>query len=361
MSEHILVVEDSPTQAQQLAHSLQAHGYEIVIAVNGEEGLEAARRHRPALIISDIVMPVVGGYEMCHVLKQDKALSDIPVILLSALSDPGDIIRGLQSGTDYYLTKPYDENYMLSKVESILSASASQKSEEVEVGLEVVYAGERHVITSHRQQMMNLLLCTYENAVQQNRHLVETQRELENLNVQLEEKVRQTTALQEELAEANQGLVQTNEALENEVAERKRAEEELRRISISRSLVGQMLRDLQNVGGLSEGTMHRAGERLGSQVGGETLSEFIEAFADMGLGTLALVEADEERHRWIFTGDELVEFRAQGKEPMGHYTKGFLCSAMSHILGGARVAGVELACQSMGDELCRFVIQSVGP
>jgi PAS domain-containing protein len=152
----------------------------------------------------------------------------------------------------------------------------------------------------------------------------------------------------------------------HDVTERKRSEEALReaevmrRTSVSRALVGQMLRDLQNLGGLSEGAMFRAGQELAARVAAESLPEFLEAFADMGLGTLNSLKADEERRRWTFTGDGLVEIRTGSSQPSCNYARGFLCSAVAHALGGVRVAGVEMACQSMGDELCRFVVQVVG-
>ena len=150
-----------------------------------------------------------------------------------------------------------------------------------------------------------------------------------------------------------------------DLTERRRAEEAVRdaevkrRLSVSRTLVGQMLRDLQVVGDLSEGVMFRAGQQLAVRAEAESLPQFLEAFADMGLGTLALVEADRGRQRWTFSGDGLVELQPESHQPTCNYTRGFLCGAVAQALGNARVAGVEAACQSMGDEACRFVVQMV--
>jgi response regulator RpfG family c-di-GMP phosphodiesterase len=210
MDGHILIAEDSPTQAMQLRYLLEEHNYPIVVAANGQEALAAAREHRPDLIISDIIMPIMNGYEMCHAIKQDEALQDVPVILLTALSDPADIVRGLQAGTDYYVTKPYDEAYLLSTVELALAAPVEEEGERAEEGLEVVFAGEHHVITSGRQQILNLLLSTYGNAVQQNRELVKTQHELERLNKYLEERVRERTQQLQASEAQYRGLLETN-------------------------------------------------------------------------------------------------------------------------------------------------------
>lgn len=91
----ILIAEDSATQAARLKHILETQGYQVMSAPNGRLALEAARRHRPALIISDVVMPEMTGYELCSAVKGDARLSDIPVILVTTLSDPQDVIRGL--------------------------------------------------------------------------------------------------------------------------------------------------------------------------------------------------------------------------------------------------------------------------
>ncbi len=117
----ILVVEDSRTQAELLKHLLQGCGYVVAAAADGQEALLGARRRKPTLIVTDVEMPVMGGYEMCRAMKSDPALRDIPVILLTSLSDPGDVLRGLEAGADYYLTKPYDHEQLLSTVSLALA------------------------------------------------------------------------------------------------------------------------------------------------------------------------------------------------------------------------------------------------
>ncbi len=211
MNSHILIVEDSPTQAEWLQRLLQAHGYEVTVAADGKEGLAAARTYKPALILADVVMPVMDGYEMCRAIKDDQALTDVPVILLTSLSDLEDVIRGLQAGADYYLTKPCADDVVLRKVERVLATPAQKERKEPAKALEITYLGKPYTITSDRQQILSLLLSTYESAVQQNRELIKVQRELQSLNEQLEERVRDRTA-----------------ALRGEITERKRAEENLK-------------------------------------------------------------------------------------------------------------------------------------
>jgi len=189
----ILIAEDSPTQANHLEHLLTEQGYQVEVANNGQDALVLAQQSKPNLIISDILMPVMNGYELCAAVKRDNTLKDIPIILLTNLSDPVDIVSGLNAGADYYLTKPYDESLLVSRVKTALETPARLDDEAVEVRLEVDLAGEQHRVTTNHWQMLNLLLSTYENAVHHNQLLVQTQLELNRLNEQLEEKVKERT------------------------------------------------------------------------------------------------------------------------------------------------------------------------
>ncbi len=210
----ILIVEDSPTQALLLKHLLEKNSYSVIIAKNGKEALDSIQNKKPNLIISDIMMPEMDGYTMCRTIKSNDTYKDIPVILLTMLSDPEDVIKGLEARAEVYVTKPYDDKYLLSKVKSILETSFDKENNG---DLEVKVEDKRYVITSSRQQILNLLLCTYERAVQQNRELIKVQDQLKLLNEQLEEKVEErTTELRSEIAERKRIetiLQQANERL----------------------------------------------------------------------------------------------------------------------------------------------------
>ena len=188
----ILIVEDSPTQADQLKYLLEENGYAVKVAANGDEALLLLRSHKPTLIISDIVMPGVDGYQLCKEIKADEDLRDIPVILLTALADPKDVLKGLECNADNFITKPYDEKYLLSRIHYILINRELRKSEKMQLGVGVFFSGQKFLITSERQQILDLLLSTYETAVQKNSELIkirdelkDTEKELDNVSMEL--------------------------------------------------------------------------------------------------------------------------------------------------------------------------------
>jgi signal transduction histidine kinase len=210
----ILIVEDSPTQAERLKYILEKHNFRVTATRNGREALEAMRAHKPTLLITDINMPEMGGYDLCRGIRADASLADTPVILLTSLSDPEDVFKGLECGADNFITKPYEENNLMARIHHLLGNIHLRTSEKMQISMEVYLAGQKHIITSTRAQILNLLLSTYEAAVQKNRELARAHDDLAQLNEQLEEKVVERTAL-----------------LAEEVAERKRAEDEVRKLN----------------------------------------------------------------------------------------------------------------------------------
>ena len=185
----ILIAEDSPTQAEQLRYLLHESGHRVTVARNGREALAAAHQRKPSMIISDIVMPEMDGYALCREIKSEPTLKNVPVILLTSLASSVDIIRGLECGADNFIPKPYDENYLLSHVQNTLINFELRKSQKTQMGVEIVFANEKYFITAERQQILDLLLSTYETAVQKNLQLTESQNELKKLNEKLDQKV----------------------------------------------------------------------------------------------------------------------------------------------------------------------------
>ena len=103
----ILIVEDSPTQAFRLQYLLENHDYNVVATENGQQALDWLANEKPAIIISDIIMPEINGFELCDRIKKDEKTKYIPVILLTSLSEPDEVIDALSCGADCFINKPF--------------------------------------------------------------------------------------------------------------------------------------------------------------------------------------------------------------------------------------------------------------
>jgi two-component system, sensor histidine kinase and response regulator len=196
---HVLVAEDSPTQAERLRQTLAAEGYGVTVAVNGVEALQAARRLAPAVIVTDVVMPDMDGFQLCRAIKADPALRHIPVIVVTALSQIDDIVMALESGADNFMRKPFDAETLLARLEFLLANRNLRSRGKPQPGIEINLGGRRHLITAEREQILDLLFSSYEEALQANEELRERQQEVHSLNLQL-------AAHAVELEEANKQL-----------------------------------------------------------------------------------------------------------------------------------------------------------
>ncbi len=184
-ADEILIVEDSATQAMMLQNMLEKHGFRVSAADNGRTALEALASRKPILVITDIQMPEMDGYELCRRIKADAALKDIPVILRTSLSAPEDIIHGLECGADNFIVKPDEEEFLLSRVHAILDNREIGDTGRESGGIAVSFAGQRYVISADRRQILTLLLTTYETAVKTNRALIKAHEDLRAAQAQL--------------------------------------------------------------------------------------------------------------------------------------------------------------------------------
>jgi PAS domain S-box-containing protein len=204
----ILIVEDSPTQAEHLRFILEEGGFAVSVASNGKEALSRLRMRRPDIVVTDIVMPEMDGYELCRQIRTELNFMEMPIILVTALSDPTDVVKGLEVGGNNFVTKPYDEKYLFSRIDYLIENRKLRRDSKTEDDGNVFFAGRNYHIAAERLQILDLLLSTYENAYRQNVQLLAVQKELTELNERLEETVRER---------------------DREIIERKQAEGALRR------------------------------------------------------------------------------------------------------------------------------------
>ncbi len=116
--ETVLIIEDDPTMLRGLKDNFEFKGYSVVTAVEGEAGLEAALNHKPDLILLDIMLPRINGYEICRLIREQDL--DMPIIMLTAKGEESDIILGLNLGADDYVTKPFSIKELLARAAAFL-------------------------------------------------------------------------------------------------------------------------------------------------------------------------------------------------------------------------------------------------
>lgn len=132
--ETVLVVEDDEQIAALLSFKLKHSGFEVALAENGRDGLEAAKRNPPDLIVADVMMPVMNGLEMLTALKADPDMQFIPVIVLTALSNEWEIVKGLELGADDYISKPFKPQEFVARVRAVLARCKVSNGREVMKG-----------------------------------------------------------------------------------------------------------------------------------------------------------------------------------------------------------------------------------
>lgn len=118
----ILLIDDEVDFAEVLRVRLEDNNYDVIVAYNGEEGLEEAEKERPDLIILDIVLPKISGFDVCRKLKINENFKDIPIIMLSAKFQANDINFGMAMGADAYITKPFEPRVLIKKMRELLDS-----------------------------------------------------------------------------------------------------------------------------------------------------------------------------------------------------------------------------------------------
>jgi len=116
----ILIVEDDPTTVQLIEFLLKKNGFEVLIAYDGLEALEISKKEKSDLILMDVMMPKMDGIEAIEKLKKDETTRDIPIVILSALGQEMDVMRGLQAGALSYIVKPFSPNELLDEIKAKL-------------------------------------------------------------------------------------------------------------------------------------------------------------------------------------------------------------------------------------------------
>jgi PAS domain S-box-containing protein len=190
----ILIVEDSATQAAALQALLEREGAEVEAVGSAEQALHLLTESGdppPDLVLSDIVMPGMSGYDLTTRIKADPLNAHVPVVLLTSLTDPMAIVRGLECGADNYVTKPYDAESLLARIQHVLGQRRLRRDPRASMGVNVTFLGTTFTINSEREQILDLFISSVEDVVRTNHALQASQRELAEAQQQLERYARQ--------------------------------------------------------------------------------------------------------------------------------------------------------------------------
>ncbi len=125
MTQKILIADDEPNIVISLEYLLQREGFEVLIARDGVQALALAQRERPALLVLDVMMPGMTGFDVCQALRADASMASMPILLLSAKGRDTDAAKGLGLGANAYLTKPFSTRELVARVRALLAGEAA--------------------------------------------------------------------------------------------------------------------------------------------------------------------------------------------------------------------------------------------
>jgi len=151
--ERVLVVDDEEDILELVQYNLSKEGYEVMCAASGETALQQARSQLPDLILLDLMLPGVGGLDVCRLLKGDERTARIPIIMLTAKTEESDVVLGLEMGADDYITKPFSPRVVSARVKAVLRRKRAEPvSEEQTIRIRdlIIHPGRREVLVKGR-------------------------------------------------------------------------------------------------------------------------------------------------------------------------------------------------------------------
>jgi two-component system alkaline phosphatase synthesis response regulator PhoP len=147
--ESLLVVEDEESILELLDYNLSKEGYDVSGVTSGEAALEAARTKSPGLILLDLMLPGVDGFDVCRILKSDPKTKHIPIVMLTAKGEEADIVAGLELGADDYVTKPFSPKVLVARIRALLRRAPKAEADEaaaVKIHELVIHPGRHEVL-----------------------------------------------------------------------------------------------------------------------------------------------------------------------------------------------------------------------
>ena len=149
----VLIADDEPDILEIISFNLDAEGYDILTATNGNEAIEKAKNNRPDLIILDVMMPGKNGFEVCKLLRMNPAFKDTIIIFLTALNDDSTEIKGLENGGDDYINKPISPKVLVSRVNAHFRRIIRENGSLLQIG-DLIIDREKYIVTSGKEEII---------------------------------------------------------------------------------------------------------------------------------------------------------------------------------------------------------------
>lgn len=124
MAERILIIDDDPVLSETTGDALEMNGYEVLRAFDGEAGLATAKKERPDLILLDVTMPDLDGFQVCGFIRIDPEIMKTPIIMITGRDKGEDLETALERKANWYITKPYDMDYLLKQIKKLLQPAS---------------------------------------------------------------------------------------------------------------------------------------------------------------------------------------------------------------------------------------------
>jgi two-component system phosphate regulon response regulator PhoB len=163
----ILVIDDEKDLIELVRYNLEKEGFDVIAATDGQSGLEVVKKHRPDLVMLDLMMPGLDGLQVCQRLRADPRMGRVPVIMLTAKATEADRVVGLELGADDYITKPFSPREVVARVKAVLRRTSPQQDDRQVIrsgdlsidlsGHEVSYKGQRIALTATEFRILEFL------------------------------------------------------------------------------------------------------------------------------------------------------------------------------------------------------------
>ena len=206
--DRILLVEDSPTQGARLKYDLEEKCFQVQWVRDGRKALAALGSFEPHAIVTDVLMPGMDGFDLCREIRTRQAFQNTPVIVVTALSEPDDIIRALEVGATHFLVKPFNLELLISHLQHLALNRRLESRPSADFAIQINFKGQIHTIRSDRFQILNLLFSTYENMVEKTRTLDLANQNLHRAKEELHAALAQKEALLQEIRHRVKGIFQ---------------------------------------------------------------------------------------------------------------------------------------------------------